>query len=136
MTLMAISKMPDKWAAGVELFGIVNWRTMWEHGAPQNRRYQAGLIGDPATDAAVYDRASPLTYLDRTSAPLLVLHGENDPLVPVAEAREVVTTLQRAGRTVDAHYYADEGHGFAKRENQIDMVQRIIAWFDRYLARK
>lgn len=136
MTLMAISKMPDKWAAGVELFGIVNWRTMWEHGAPQNRRYQAGLIGDPATDAEVYDRVSPLTYLDRTAAPLLVLHGENDPLVPVLEAREVVATLKRAGKTVDSHYYADEGHGFAKRENQIDMVQRTIAWFDRYLARK
>lgn len=134
MTLMAISKMPERWAAGVEMFGIVNWRTMWEHGAPQNRRYQARLIGDPATDPATYDRLSPLTYLSRARAPLLVLQGENDPLVPVGEARQVVETLERGGQIVDAHYYADEGHGFAKRENQIDMIQRILAWFNRYLG--
>ncbi|MGN7930562.1 S9 family peptidase [Sphingopyxis sp. 22461] len=136
MTMMAIAKTPMRWAAAVELFGIVNWRTMWEQGAPQNRRYQEGLIGDPAKNPEVYDRASPLTYLHQVRAPLLVLHGENDPLVPAIEARQVVDVLRRQGSAVDAHFYPGEGHGFAKRENQIDVLERTIAWFDRHMGRK
>ncbi|HWT43527.1 MAG TPA: S9 family peptidase [Sphingopyxis sp.] len=136
MTMMAIAKTPERWAAAVEMFGIVNWRTMWEQGAPQNRRYQEGLIGDPAEHPDVYDRASPLTYLHHVRAPLLVLHGENDPLVPAIEARQVVDVLRRQGSAVDAHFYPGEGHGFAKRENQIDVLERTIAWFERYMGRK
>lgn len=136
MAMMAISKMPDYWAAAVEMFGIVNWRTMWEHGAPQNRRYQAGLIGEPEKNAKLYDRVSPLTFLHQARAPLLVLQGENDPLVPAIEARQVVEVLQRQGSIVDAHFYPDEGHGFGKRADQIDVLKRTITWFDQHLARK
>ena len=66
-------------------------------------------------------------------APLLVLQGENDIRVPREEAEQVVEILKGAGKTVDAHYYPAEGHGFAKCENQIDAIQRTVAWFDRYL---
>ena len=66
-------------------------------------------------------------------APLLVLQGDNDPRVPKEEAEQVVDLLKRAGKTVDAHFYPDEGHGFEKRENQIDAIKRTIAWFDKYL---
>jgi dipeptidyl aminopeptidase/acylaminoacyl peptidase len=59
--------------------------------------------------------------------------GENDIRVPKEEAEQVVSILKRAGKTVDAHYYPNEGHGFSKRENQIDAIQRVVAWFDRYL---
>lgn len=133
MTLIAVSRMPDFWSAGVEEYGIVNWRTMWERGSPALREYQRGLIGDPAVDKAVYDRTSPLTYLHQVEAPLLVLQGENDIRVPAYEARQVVDTLKKAGKTVDAKFYAEEGHGFSKRENQIDALQRTVAWFDKYL---
>jgi dipeptidyl aminopeptidase/acylaminoacyl peptidase len=61
------------------------------------------------------------------------LQGDNDIRVPKEEAEQVVATLKAAGRTVDAHYYPNEGHGFSKRENQIDAIQRMVAWFDRYL---
>lgn len=65
-----------------------------------------------------------------------MLQGDNDPRVPKEEAQQVVDILKQEGRTVDVHYYANEGHGFVKRENQIDSIQRTIAWFDRYLAGK
>lgn len=133
MTYMALAKTPDVWAAGVAEFGIVNWRTMWEHGAPQNRRYQEGLLGDPTENPEVYDRSSPLTYLHRVRAPLLVLHGENDPRVPVLEARQVVEFLRARNRVVDLRIYADEGHGFAKLENQIDALRRSVDWFEKNL---
>lgn len=133
LTLMALGRTPDVWAAGVEQYGIVNWFSMWENGSPQLRHYQEGLIGHPVKDKAIYNRASPLTYLRNTKAPMLVLQGRNDLRVPMEQAVEVVDILKSVGRTVDAHYYAGEGHGFSKRENQIDALERTVAWFDRYL---
>lgn len=133
MTLMALARHPDVFAAGVNLFGVVNWRTMWERGTPPNRRYQIGLVGEPDTHPEVYDRASPLTYLEQLTAPLLVLQGENDPIVPPQESRQVVDFLVARDRTVDSRFYEGEGHGFQKRESQMDAIQRTIDWFDRYL---
>lgn len=77
-----------------------------------------------------------LAYIRSARAPLLVLQGDNDIRVPKEEAEQVVRILRDAGKTVDVHYYPTEGHGFVKRENQIDAIQRIIAWFDRYLKVK
>jgi dipeptidyl aminopeptidase/acylaminoacyl peptidase len=133
MTLMAIGKVPDLWGAAVEEFGIINWRTMVQHSDPQLQQYVVGLLGDTAKSRAVYDSASPITYIHQVKAPLLVLQGENDPRVPKEEAEQVVEILRRDGKTVDTHYYPGEGHGFAKRENQIDAVRRTVEWFDKYL---
>lgn len=133
MTVMALARMPDFWAAGVEAYGIVNWNTMWERGSPALREYQRGLIGDPVADRDVYARVSPLTYLGDTKAPMLVLQGQNDIRVPAFEAEQIVATLRAAGKVVEARFYEEEGHGFLKRENQIDAAERTVAWFDKYL---
>src|SRR2546427_10675003 len=133
MTLMAIGRTPDVWAAGVELYGIINWMTMLEHEDPMLQQYEKSLLGDPVKDRASYDAASPITYIHSVKAPLLVLQGDNDPRVPKEEAEQVVALLKKDAKTVDAHYYANEGHGFEKRENQIDSIRRSVAWFDKYL---
>ncbi len=133
MTLMAVGKTPDTWAAGVELFGIINWLTMLQHEDPELQEYEKSLLGDPEKDRKVYDAASPITFIHNVKAPLLVLQGENDPRVPKEEAEQVVDSLKKDGKTVDAHYYSNEGHGFEKRENQIDAIRRTVEWFDKYL---
>jgi dipeptidyl aminopeptidase/acylaminoacyl peptidase len=133
MTLMALGRTPDEWAAGVELFGIINWMTMLEHEDPQLQQYEKSLLGDPVKDRRAYDAASPITYLHSARAPLLVLQGDNDPRVPREEAEQVVDILTKDGKTVAVHYYANEGHGFAKRENRIDAARRTVEWFDKYL---
>ena len=133
MTLMAVGKTPDVWAAGVELFGIINWMTMLQHSDPMLQQYEQSLLGDPEKDRAVYEADSPITYIHQVKAPLLVLQGENDPRVPKEEAEQVVELLKKDGKTVDAHYYANEGHGFEKRENQIDSLRRGLGWLDKYL---
>jgi dipeptidyl aminopeptidase/acylaminoacyl peptidase len=133
MTLMAIGKAPDVWAAAVEEYGIINWLTMLQHEDPFLQQYEKSLLGDPEKDRAIYDADSPLTYIKNAKAPLLVLQGDNDIRVPKEEAEQVVKILHDSGKTVDAHYYSNEGHGFAKRENQIDAIRRTIDWFDRYL---
>lgn len=133
MTLMALGKVPDLWAAGVELFGIIDWYTMLQHEDPFLQQYERAILGDPDKDRTVYENASPIKYIRSEKAPLLVLQGENDIRVPKEEAEQVVNILKKEGRTVDVHYYPAEGHGFAKRENQIDALRRTVAWFDKYL---
>jgi dipeptidyl aminopeptidase/acylaminoacyl peptidase len=133
MTLMAIGKTPDIWAAAVEEYGIINWLTMMKNEDPFLQEYEKSILGDPEKDRAVYEADSPLAYIRNTKAPLLVLQGDNDIRVPKEEAEQVVEILKQNGKTVDVHYYAAEGHGFTKRENQVDAMHRMIDWFDRYL---
>ena len=133
MTLMAIGKAPDEFAAAVQWFGIINWRTMWEHEDAQLQAYQKGLLGTPETDPKVYDAASPLTYIHAAKAPLLSLQGENDIRVPRGQAQEVNDILKAKGNVVETVFYPAEGHGFQKVEHQIDSLERTIGWFDKYL---
>jgi len=136
MTLIAIGKAPDIWAAAVEAYGIISWSTMLKSSDPSLNEYLKALLGDPEKNQKVYEEDSPITYIRNEKAPLLVLQGDNDPRVPKEEAQQVVDILRKEGRTVDVHYYPNEGHGFEKRENQIDAIRRTIAWFDQYLMGK
>jgi dipeptidyl aminopeptidase/acylaminoacyl peptidase len=133
MAMMAIGKTPEVWAAAVELFGITDWLTEQEHEDPVLQQYDQSKLGDPVRDREVYEKASPIRYFRNARAPLLVLQGANDVRDPKEEAEQAVTVLQKEGKVVDSHYYADEGHGFTKRENQIDALRRTVEWFDRFL---
>ncbi len=133
MTLMAIGRAPEEFAAAVSLFGIIDWRTMWEHEDALLQAYQRSLLGSPTEAPKVYDASSPLTYINAVKAPLLVQQGENDIRVPAGQARQVVEALKKKGNVVDSVFYAQEGHGFLKRENQQDSLKRLVEWFDKYL---
>jgi len=133
MTLMAIGKTPSVWSAAVDEYGILNWLSMLQHEDPRLQEYEKSLLGDPVKDLAVYEASSPLKYIRNETAPLLVLQGDNDIRVPKEEAEQVVSILKGEGRTVDAVYYPDEGHGFVKREHQRDELTRSVAWLQQYL---
>lgn len=133
MTLMAIGKAPDEFAAGVQWFGIINWRTMYRDMDEVLKAYLRSLMGTPEDNPEGYDRASPLTYLANAKAPLLTIQGENDIRVPRGQAQEVEDILKAKGSTVETVFYPLEGHGFRKRENQLDSLKRTVEWFDRYL---
>ena len=64
---------------------------------------------------------------------MLSLQGENDIRVPRGQAQQVTDALKGKGNVAEVVYYPEEGHGFAKRENQVDALKRTIAWFDKYL---
>ncbi len=133
MTLMAIGKAPDEFAAGVQLFGIINWRTMYRDMDEVLKAYLRSLMGTPEDNPTGYDRASPLTYIANAKAPLLSLQGENDIRVPRGQAQEVADILKAKGNIVETVFYPAEGHGFRKRENQLDSLRRTVEWFDTYL---
>ena len=133
MAMIAIGRTPDVWAASVELFGITDWLTEQEHEDPPLQQYDQSILGDPVKDRQSYEDASPIKYFKNAKAPLLILQGANDIRDPKEEAEQAETILKKEGKIVAAHYYPDEGHGFEKRENQIDALQRTVEWFDRYL---
>lgn len=133
MTLMAIGKAPDEFAAGVQWFGIINWRTMYRDMDEVLKAYLRSLMGSPEENPEGYDRASPLTYIANAKAPLLTIQGDNDIRVPRGQAQEVDDILRAKGNTVETVFYPAEGHGFRKRENQLDSLKRTVDWFERYL---
>jgi dipeptidyl aminopeptidase/acylaminoacyl peptidase len=133
MTLMALGKAPDAFAAGVQLFGIINWFTMYETSDPLLQQYLISLLGDPVKNKAAYEASSPMTYIRQAKAPLLSLQGENDIRVPRGQAQEIADILRARGTDVEVVFYPAEGHGFVKRENQIDSLRRTVAWFEKYL---
>lgn len=136
MTMIAVGKTPNLWAAGVEQYGVSNWRSMLAHADPFLQEYVKNLLGDPERDAAAYDKTSVLQYIASEKAPLLLLQGENDVRVPKEETEQIAEKLRAQGSTFDVHYYPQEGHGWRKREDQIDALRRTVAWFDRYLMAK
>lgn len=133
MTLIALAKTPEEFAAGAQLFGIINWFSMYETSDALLRQYLISLLGDPVKDRKVYESNSPITYIRNIKAPLLSLQGDRDIRVPRGQAEEVAAILAEIGILNETVFYADEGHGFAKRENQIDSLRRVIEWFDRHL---
>ena len=133
MTLMALGKRPEVFAAGVNQFGIINWFSMWENAVGGLREYQRALVGDPVADKAAYVKQSPMTYARNIRAPLLNLQGENDVRVPKGQTDEVVKLIKARGGVVEAVYYPGEGHGYTKLENQEDARRRTLEWFEKYL---
>lgn len=133
MTLMAIGKAPTAFAAAVQSYGIINWRTMYRDEDAFLQAYQRSLLGKPDEFKGVYEASSPMTYIRNATTPLLSLQGENDIRVPRGQAQEVADVLKAKGNIVETIFYPAEGHGFQKRENQMDALVRTIAWFDRFL---
>ena len=119
MTLATLTTDPDLWAAGVDIVGIADFATFLERTGPWRRATRAAEYGDPERDAALLRDISPLHKADRIRAPLLVIHGRNDPRVPLYEAEQIVETLRGLGRPVELLVFDDEGHGLVKRENRI-----------------
>lgn len=133
MVLSAITTYPDLWGAAVELFGIANLVTFLEKTADWRRPQREAEYGSLEHDREFLEAISPIHHLDRVRTPLLVLHGRNDPRVPFGEAEQIVRALREMGRTVEFVAYENEGHGFARRENQIETARRAAEFLDRYL---
>lgn len=130
MTLAAITLYPDQWAAACELVGIANFRTFLEQTKSYRRALRESEYGYLAKHGELLDRLSPIHKVDKIKAPLLVVHGANDPRVPVNEAEQIVAALKQRGRTVDYLRFENEGHGVFRAENRVVFYERLAAFFD------
>ncbi|HEV2108859.1 MAG TPA: S9 family peptidase, partial [Thermomicrobiales bacterium] len=133
MTLAALTSYPDRWAAGVDVVGIADFITFLERTGPWRRSRRAAEYGDLERDADLLREISPLHKVDRIKAPLIVVHGRNDPRVPLFEAEQIVAALEARGRQTELLVFDDEGHGLAKRANRIAGYGAIAAFLDRCL---
>jgi len=136
MVLAALSLRPDVFNVGVDMFGIANWvRTLesipawWE----SQRLALYKEIGDPVKQRAMLMEVSPLFHSDKIKKPLMVLQGANDPRVIKPESDDIVAAVKKNGVPVEYVVFGDEGHGFAKKKNQIEGYRKILEFVDRYL---
>ena len=125
MSMMAVTKAPDVWAAGVPIVPFVNWFTEIENEDPVLQQSDLATMGDPVKNKALYEDRSPINFIDKVKAPLLLLAGGHDPRCPKTEAQQVVDAIKKKGGVVEYKVYENEGHGFARVENQIDAYKRV-----------
>jgi dipeptidyl aminopeptidase/acylaminoacyl peptidase len=133
MTLAALAFYPDLWAAGIATVGISSLVTFLENTSPYRRRVREVEYGFLDTDRDFLIAASPMTHVDEIRAPLMLIHGANDPRVPVSEARQLHASLLARGIASELLIYDDEGHGLAKRANRLDAAPRMLAFLRKNL---
>lgn len=132
-TLSALTRLPDRWAAGVDLVGPSNLVTFVNSVPPFWRQQMRDWVGDAEDDREMLVERSPITYVDQLRAPLLVIQGANDPRVVKAESDQMVERLRERG--VDVEYYVDEeaGHGPPGRDGWVAWLHMTAEFLERHL---
>jgi len=136
MVLAALTLAPDEFALGVDLFGISNWVRTLENIPPWWESFRLALyteLGDPAEDSERLRRISPLFSAANITKPMMVLQGANDPRVLQVESDEIVAAAEANGVPVQYIVFEDEGHGFIKKENQLEGYRAILEFLDTHL---
>ncbi|WP_027124762.1 S9 family peptidase [Gelidibacter mesophilus] len=137
MTMAALTYTPEAFDVGVNLFGVTNWIRTLKSIPPYWESMRKSLyleLGDPyTTDSVRLKRISPLFHTDKVTKPLIVLQGSQDPRVLQVESDDIVAGVRKNGVPVEYVLFEDEGHGFVKKENQIEAYSRVVQFLDTYL---
>ncbi len=133
--LACITEYPDLFSAAVDEVGIANFVTFLKNTSEYRRHLREAEYG-PLTDSAFLESISPIHKASDIRTPLLVVHGENDPRVPVDEARQIIKAIENNGGVVDSLIFSDEGHGIGKRENSLTVYRTMMEFFHTHLDKK
>jgi dipeptidyl aminopeptidase/acylaminoacyl peptidase len=134
MVLAALTEYPELWSAGVDIVGIANFVTFLENTGSYRRALRESEYGSLERDREFLESISPIHKAEKITAPLMVVHGKNDPRVPVGEAEQIVDRVRKNGGAVEYLLYEDEGHGLAKLKNRLDAYPKIASFLDRQLS--
>lgn len=134
MVLSALASRPDLWAAGVDIVGIANLVTFLENTGAYRRALREAEYGSLAEDRRLLEQLSPINRVDEIVAPLLVIHGANDPRVPLSEATQIVDRLNELGRPVHMLVFEDEGHGIVKLDNRKVAYGAVVEFLAEHLT--
>ncbi len=132
VVLGMITEYPDMFSAAVDVVGIANFKSFLENTRSYRRALRESEYG-PLSDPEFLKSVSPIHKAHLIKTPLLVVHGENDPRVPVDEARQIIRAIERSGGVVDSLIFPDEGHGASKRINVIAEYRKQVEFFDKTL---
>jgi len=139
MTMAALTYTPEEFAVGVNLFGVTNWIRTLRSIPPWWESFKEALykeLGDPnSADSVRLKEISPLFHTDKVTKPLIVLQGSQDPRVLQVESDEIVAGVRKNGVPVEYVLFEDEGHGFVKKENQIEAYSKVLEFLDVYLKK-
>ncbi|MGZ0748521.1 S9 family peptidase [Haloparvum sp. AD34] len=133
MVLASLTEYPELWAAGVDVVGIANFVTFLENTGDWRQSLREAEYGSLEADREFLESVSPINNIDRINAPLFVLHGENDPRVPVGEAEQIVASAREEGVPVRKLIFEDEGHGFTKLENRIEAYSEVVDFLEEHV---
>ncbi len=137
MTMAALTYAPEEFKVGVNIFGVTNWLRTLKSIPPWWESFKEALyteMGDPNTaDSVRLREISPLFHTEKVTKPLLVLQGAQDPRVLKVESDEIVEGVRKNGVPVEYVLFEDEGHGFVKKENQIEAYGKIRQFLDKHL---
>jgi len=134
MVLAALTEYPELWTAGVDFVGIANLVTFLENTGSYRRSLREPEYGSLERDREFLESISPIHKAGKITAPLMVVHGKNDPRVPLGEAEQIVERVRSNGGTVEYLLYEDEGHGLAKLKNRLDAYPKIVAFLDSHMG--
>jgi dipeptidyl aminopeptidase/acylaminoacyl peptidase len=135
MVLAGLAFQPERWAAGIEVVGISSLVTFLENTAAWRRYFREREYGSLEHDRDFLLEISPLTRVDEIRAPLFIIHGANDPRVPVGEARQIHSSLTGRGIPCELLVYEDEGHGLKRLPNRLEAYPRAVEFLERVLSR-
>ncbi len=135
VVLGMITEYPDLFSAAIENVGIANFKTFLAQTAAYRRALREAEYG-PLSDSAFLDEISPINKAHLIKTPLLVVHGANDPRVPIGEARQIIAAIQKNGGIVDSMIFANEGHGAGKTSNTIMEYRKQVEFLNTYLNPK
>ena len=128
--------------ASIDIVGIVNLKTFLEQTSGYRRKLREVEYG-PLSDTAFLESASPIFKANQIKVPMLIGHGENDPRVPVGEARQLAAELERRSQQPgqarlkpELIIFPDEGHGFAKLQNRLVFYTKAVEFLDRTIGSK
>ncbi len=134
MTICSLSRDPEYlFACGVTKYGDSNLVSSWAQCEKRLRLYTEIFLGHPSANLQTYLKGSPITEAKNVQKPVLILHGLLDTVVPPEASEEWVEALRREGKTFEYKTYDDEPHGFLRRENLLDVYERMERFLDWYL---
>jgi dipeptidyl aminopeptidase/acylaminoacyl peptidase len=134
LTLAALVRYPDLFAAGVDICGMSDLLTFYRDTEPWIGAAAVTKYGDPEHDRGLLEDLSPLPRVSRISAPLLVVHGALDTNVPLNEATQIVAALRELGRPVEYLELAGEGHEYRARASRQLLLDRMITFVREHLS--
>ena len=130
MVLAGLAFEPERWAAGIAVVAISSLVTFLRNTSDYRRAYREREYGSLEHDLDFLTAVSPLTHVERMQAPLLLIHGANDPRVPLSEAEQLHRVLLERGVRCELLVYADEGHGLQKLHNKLDAYPKAVAFLE------
>ncbi|HAA77091.1 TPA: hypothetical protein DCE37_18420 [Candidatus Latescibacteria bacterium] len=131
MTIRAVA-VTDRFETGVALYGFIDnrWMTLDTGDFTYENEYIAPVAWPMDM---VAPRADVFSILHEIDCPLLLMHGDQDPICPLSQSKVVHRALEHRGVTSGLVVYAGEGHGFRNKENRVDCARRTLAWFEEFL---